>query len=354
MRIYKPLFLLLLLIPYATFSSSPKRVLVRNELNIKDNNEGFYKSVSDIIVYNDFIFLSDFSSSQVLKFSYLHNADFLGFLGRKGQGPGDIQKPIKLSADKNTIAIRDQLGVSFFNIQGKYLNSFRLYEPVSGSLLWNGLYYCLSIGSNNPDLIDVYDLAGQHKYSFGKKTISASPGMGSSDPFYELLFYDGDLLSDGDHLFYANKRTGMLYKYSFKGDLISETSIAPFFGNNGIEKVKWNKNNLFNNADLDKFKAGAIRPKNIYLHAVLDNKTIYFLSDQHNVLTNKPTFQVDIKAVSTANVALTDTFQASLEVGEWFDAFSAKFIRNKLVFLLSIRFKGDLTLYEYYPTEKTN
>jgi hypothetical protein len=328
--------------------------LERKKLIFEYKKEGFYKAVTDLQVYKNYLFIVDFQYNQVLEYKHKDSAEFIRLIGKKGQGPGDIQKPFSISIDNDIISIIDQTAVSFFDLNGIYINKFRLFSNFIDSIFINKLFFHLNTNPKNDNLIEVYTIDGKRIMTFGKKYLKLNYKVRKGLPaaLIERTIYDGELLSDGNFIYYINRRFGTLHKYSLSGKMILQKDLLSLFGENEKRKADKNRNLFLENEYVLTKENRSIRRYDIFLEAKLLGDKIYFLLDQHNILKNKPKFSIEIISINKGNFNVISKYQTPLLKGEWIRNFTVKMEEGMLIFLVDISSKEEgVNIYEFRPTE---
>jgi len=328
--------------------------LVKNELSIDFNDVGFYKSISGLYCYKDMLFIIDFKGGKVLKFNYKNQLSFEKIIGNKGLGPGDIQKPISISIDRDIIAIKDQGSVSFFNIDGSYISKFRIFSSYMSMWLLNKRLYNLVSNPKSSHLFEVFCLDGNRIMTFGEEYLEIAYEIKKGLPFPLLKreLYDGDIFLDQNYIYYINKNFGILRKYNHSGDLILEESLIDLFGKNASNKVRHNKKEFLEKEYVLSKQNPKIGIKNIYLKARFVNDKFYFLLDQHNSLENRPIFQIKILCIEKNNLKLQSVYNYDLQDKEWLSCFAVKMMDEIPIFILDIKTQEGIELYEFRPAFK--
>lgn len=167
------LFLLINLRPSIGYQD--KIDLERTELQLIYKNEGFYETISDIKVHGDHLFIVDNRRHQLLKFLLNGNRlEFVTFIGRPGQGPGDLEFPIETSIWQGTIAVKDQVGISFFGNAGIFKHKFRIFSPRISFLFVNNNIYYATANPKKSTLIEAYSSEGSFYLLLGKSSLMST------------------------------------------------------------------------------------------------------------------------------------------------------------------------------------
>ena len=110
---------------------------------------------------------------------YDKNGKYIRTIGRKGQGPGDLMRPmaVRIGKDKR-IFVQDNLNhrISIFKPNGKFDHSFKYRQvagenleiDLSGNVLLNHSLFGLPKGQTIPPIVTVYNLKGNIEKQFGK------------------------------------------------------------------------------------------------------------------------------------------------------------------------------------------
>lgn len=311
------LFILLLLLGSTSFISGDQGDLIRTELIIENKDETYFKSIADLEVYKDFLFILDNDYARVLQFIIDNNKlKFIRSYGRFGQGPGDIERPMEISIWNDILSVKDQLGISFFDLNGSFMKRFRLFSPMLSFLFRdNRIYYATSNPQKN-DLIEVYSTEGKRLFTFAEKEnffkINYNIHKGMRPVTTELTIFDCILLSDEEFIYCMNRRFGTITKFTISGEKISATNIIPQLGKN--EQSKANENTtlfLKKGYDLSAAK-GEIPEYYIFRDAKIINNYIYILVDSHNILSKRLTSIVEIKKIDKQNLKVVSTHKSVL------------------------------------------
>ncbi len=95
-----------------------------------DENYMFYRVRDIALDSNDNIFIIDSGNSRIQKFD--SKGQFLQTIGRKGQGPGEFERPRRLFIDsQNNIYVRDRDQIKIHDSQGKFRKSIAINGSVS-------------------------------------------------------------------------------------------------------------------------------------------------------------------------------------------------------------------------------
>jgi len=100
--------------------------------------------------------------------------NFIKKFGRKGQGPGDLSRPTKITVFNNNLLVYDSSNYRFqvFTLDGEFIKAYRAFSLSEfGAKMWitkNGNYYVSTEGYNSENLIIQRSLNGKIKGRYGK------------------------------------------------------------------------------------------------------------------------------------------------------------------------------------------
>jgi hypothetical protein len=295
--------------------------LNKTELIIDKKEQAFIKTIADIAVYKDYLFVVDNALHCVIQFAIKdRELKYVRTIGKRGQGPGDLEHPTEISVSENTIAVRDQSGVSFFDLDGNYKNRFRLFSRTLSFVFVNNQVYCVTPNPYEANLIEVYSMAGKRIFTFGSKDSLFShnyrqPSMRDS-AVQEMILFDCKLRSDGRSIYYISRRFGTLIKFSLSGDKLSQTDISLLYGENEKSKVKENKRLFLDNV-FDIYAAKGMIPDDfIFRDFRVEEENIYLLSDLWDFLKKKFNSSMEIKALDKTRFQVAHNYGLQLEEDE--------------------------------------
>lgn len=148
---------------------------------------------------------------------------FLAATGRPGNGPGEFQSPLALSAAGPTVSVLDVLNlrISSFNFN---VNRFTRVGETSYSLLASGMcllnHKAYLLGYHSGRIVQLLDAGGQVKTSFGEP-------FRKGDRMFEELTSQGEIVCDSvsQSVYIAAISTAVARRYTADGKLIWQTSI---------------------------------------------------------------------------------------------------------------------------------
>jgi hypothetical protein len=348
MKLKKVIYLVIILFIKSIICFGNQIQLEKRKLVIDHKDEGFFKTVTEFELYKDYIFIADFRSNNVLEFKYNSNkAEFVRFIGKKGQGPGDIQRPLCISVDADIVSIADQESISFFDIDGNFISKFRHLSNVLDILLIKKSVYVFNI-SDQDDLIDVFSIKGKKLKSFSKKYLNLNYKIKKTpQSIIERTIYSGPIISDGMYIFTLNRKFAVLQKYSLEGKLIIQKDLIPVFGMYEKNLVEKNTGLFLKNEFV--IQRGKGIPHNwIFEDAKIENNNLFIFSA---IWIGKNRFKLEIRSINAKDFKLKSIYQLNLNTGEFIRKFDVTTVREKPLFMAVISSEQGVDLYEIFPTE---
>jgi len=308
--------------------------LKRKLIEIDEKDEGFFTAIADWDIYKDYLFLVDNPLHHVLRFKIKENkVEFLGIIGRYGRNPGELELPISAVTWNDTIAIKDEFGISFFDINGKYKKRFRYFSPCISLLFINDNIYTARSNPLQSDLIEVHSMDGKELFSFGKKFIDLdySFKMFSSPYLYDYFVFDGLLISDGRYIYYISRRFGKLIKFTLSGETVLEKNITSFFGKDGRMKEQENTR-LFLKKEFGLEKMVGVPQYYIFRDAKVNGRNIYLLNDANNFSKKEKNSYIEIICIDKNSFKVVSIYRSPLLKEEYIDYLAVMDSQNGPVF----------------------
>jgi hypothetical protein len=328
--------------------------LAKIDLRIEEKEGALFRNAAEMALYDGHIFIVDNVDHRMLDFLVKNNElRFQRSIGRHGQGPGDLELPIRISIWNGTIAVQDQAGISFFNLAGNFENRFRFFSGGISLLYSNDLIYCATANPARPDLIDVYSKEGKRLLSFCPKTevinFRYDSVRGMRPVTVEMVIFNGLLLSDDNAVYYLNRRFGTITKFSLSGEKLASGTISPIFGKDGLAKEKENEK-LFIKGDFDSFIKNRLIPDYyLFRSARIIGNSIFLLKDQWNFEEKKRDTVLEIMEIDKNKLELLSTYKGTLSETERYLSFDAMVVNAKPdFFVLSIADQG-YRVSRYFP-----
>jgi len=163
------------------------------------------------------VYITDEKEHRIAKFDY--KGTFIKYLGRRGQGPGDLSVPLFLHIDKDDILIVGETGNMRFQLldaEGTYLSSIKMYK---GFHSWttgeNGEIYTIpSYSPAGKSLIEVINRQGDLIREFGEPLKFKYSGS---------IYNMAEIARSKDgRLYVAFRHMDIIRKYDQQGNLLKE------------------------------------------------------------------------------------------------------------------------------------
>jgi hypothetical protein len=178
-RIYKILVLILIVQVMTTcsYKNSHKyeNIKLENTLTLgeseEDINKFFIFPISVVADKNGNIYICDTNAIEVKKFD--KNGKFLWSLNKRGQGPGEFNRPMDIALDKiGNIYVSDQNNrkIEIFSEEGKYKGGFKTETgaPLEIAVNSKGFIYIELLRSTNENILHKLNSKGELVSSFVK------------------------------------------------------------------------------------------------------------------------------------------------------------------------------------------
>lgn len=330
--------------------------LTRSEIVIDFKDEGYYKTIPFIALSGDSFFICDNFTHRILEYSLNGNKlEFIRAIGRPGQGPGDLMRPLDISVFGDLLAVHDEHGISFFGTDGVFKRKFPLLSKSVTTLFAEGVVFSVNYDSRNEDVIQAYNEAGETLNSFPKKAslypLRPEIHRGLSPDSLERIIFEGALLSSEGHLFYLNKRFGDILRSDPSGANITAWNFASLLSK--VEKAKAEENRrMFLDEGFDLDKNQRMIPHNyLFEDAQIWKGRLYLLLENYDFLEKKARPYTEIVEIDPASRTVINTYRT--EAAARFES-AHNFVivsRDEVpVFLMTIRVPGeDSRLWLFRP-----
>jgi hypothetical protein len=265
----------------------------------------YFKMPSDIVAFEDTIYITDNFKHKLLVYDLSSDLHFSKVIGQPGQGPGDLNLPIELSIWENMIAVKDQIGFSFFTFDGQFISKFRSFGPWVSFVYLKDEIFNINIKPNSSHLISVYSMEGKKIAKIGNKYLAVNWRVNNNlhQHLAEKILYAGKLLSDGEFVYYINMNFGNVIKFSVDGKVIKEGDISPNFGEMGKFIKTKNEERLKNGI---KIINKSIPVYNIFKDAYIHKNKIYFFG--HDIRTPERTPEINkYREVNDSYITVIDS-----------------------------------------------
>jgi hypothetical protein len=334
--------------------------LERNEIAIDFKEEGYYRSIPFIALHRDLFFITDNFSHRVLEYRFGGNKlEFLRALGRPGQGPGDLMRPMDISIVADILAVKDESGISFFDLNGVFKNKFQLLSRAETMLFTGKEVHTTTYDAAKPDLIQVYSREGEALRSFQKKKalypIRYEIHKGLSPDQLERIVFEGLLRSDGQSVYFLSKRFGSMLRYGPDGNKTGDWELSEILGINEKAKAERNRQ-MFLEEGFDLEKNKRMIPHNyLFEDAHIVGGRLYLLLENYDLLEKKVKSVIEFTEIDLSTMAIVCTFKADAQA-KWESAATFVFIGDEAnpVFLTAVRRPGeDEKICIFRPRENT-
>jgi len=230
--------------------------LSRKVYNLPTDNVS-YKYGVDIEILENNVFVLENRSHRLFKYAVNDEIKFVKTIGQRGKGPSDLFLPMELSLWNNTLAVKDEVGVSFFDKNGKFLEKFRLFSPRISFVYANDKIFMAAANPESDYLISMYNRKGKSLINFGKKFLDLKPIVNKRFNHFlaERYFFSGKLLSDGTFVYYLSSKFGKIIKYNTKGQVAMEGEFSSALGDKGKRIVSINNEMAKSGVKMDRDNA---------------------------------------------------------------------------------------------------
>lgn len=204
-------------------------------------------------------------------------------IGKGGEGPGELQYPALLSVWEDRLAVRDQRGFSFFDLNGDFKSRFRIYSYVNSFVYVEGKIFTVLVAPRKEFYGYIFNERGEMRGEYGRKFFfSDKPSRIQEAYDSERYFSDGRLLSDGQYIYYLNARFGRVVKFDLEGNQVADKEL-----NTGVNDriiIKKNRDLLesgrkYREYSTAKFEGKARDTYGVFLDAALVGEHIYLYGE---------------------------------------------------------------------------
>jgi len=209
---------------------------------------------------------------QHVLFKFDKNGNFIKKIGRKGQGPGELQYPFLISLGEKNIYISDNFGISIFDTKGRYINRFRAFRVRRAMAIFKDKV--LLSESNSKNLITMYDQSGKMLNSFGDIYKVNHPLLNEGGRYklnVDLILNWGEIVCSDKYIYFISSLFGDIYKFDKNGNLIKKKEIED------ISFLEKNKKYYFSNSTINKSKNKGLPLRAYFNDAICFENKIYLL-----------------------------------------------------------------------------
>jgi hypothetical protein len=192
------------------------------ELEGDDENYQLYQP-SDVVRDSDGnIYILELGNARIQKFD--ENGRYLKTIGRKGQGPGEIQQALKMEKDAaDNLYVYDlgNMRIQIFSAEGEDLGSHRFTKPGSFFRLRSDNSYAVPYlvfepGNKQPKRVGVFEISGNELFGFGEVTDQDDDPI--RNRMKNTIFFDIDA---GDNTYLTYSVLNKIEKYGPAGTLLT-------------------------------------------------------------------------------------------------------------------------------------
>jgi len=168
------------------------------------------------------VYVLDNNYGKIFKMSA--EGKFVREIGRRGQGPGDLYWPIYMEIKGDCLFVADNLGVSIFSLDGRFIQKFRLFKGKEGIAPYQDKVAVFEIGKNS--LFTLYQADGKRLLEFGQKyQVDYKIFKGYSDRDVDSMIHRGKLVTDQESFYYLCYGLGEISKYDKEGKLVKKVKL---------------------------------------------------------------------------------------------------------------------------------
>ena len=333
------------------YSSNTNWVVKKNEFRFGADEDG-YTAICDLELYEDkIIMVENFTGNRLLKFT--KNGDLVKSMGKRGKEPGEFSNPIEMSIWENEIAVKDDAGLTIYNVDGSFIRHFNPFVSIVSFVYTNDKIYILTAVPDKESLIDVFSPEGDFVNEMGEGLFKLDySNYKSMSPIRaKSSIYSGTLLSDGESLYYLNSKFGNVLVFSLTGEKIAEYNMASALGEDGQKIVQANKRRWFEEGiDLKKTK-GRIPAGTLFHDACLSGDKIYLLRWKPINLEEGYKTENDITVLDVNTMQAIDFYKVKKADDEIVLALFVEDDENKPVFHFTMGVKDKASIYAEYRRE---
>lgn len=242
----------------------------------------YFKPLVDMEIHNNKLYALENFGHRLIIFDIDEEIRLDKVVSQSGQGPGDLNLPISLSIDQNEIAVKDSYGFSFFDVEGRFISKFRAYTQKSNFIFRRNAIYWINFSPDDNHLIEIYSKQGERLSTFGNKYLKLNFDLFDSNRlgpyFIEDQVYSGNLMTDGEYIYFINSFFGRVDIFNYSGESIKNLYITDLFGDLGTMTISENTKLWLKNGFTIKSN-GVVYTYMLFLDAYLSGNTIYLLKN---------------------------------------------------------------------------
>jgi hypothetical protein len=308
--------------------------------------------ITDIEILNHKIYaVENNPQRRILVFS--EDGQYLKAISKEGYNEGELKFPILISAWNKEIAVHGDSVFSFFKEDGTYLRRFNAFIQAISFVYVQDKTYMIGANRESKNLIEVFTKDGDYVTGFGEKFIKIDYSLfpkAKNHPWgMELFVYRGNLLTDGENLYYLNSTFGKALKYSLGGERLVEKDIVSLFGVGGWEVLKENER---------QYLRKEIEPSAIFdmfMDAYLCGNRIYMLEQERvtpDEYASGKKAETVIKILDKRNFDLLEEWKVRKNENESLSYFATEEINGEPIFYFTQFIKDKPRTIAEYRLEK--
>jgi len=236
-------FLIILLLFFISYHlCQAQLILKRFDYYPKEENDIYFRNVSDLTINGDNLIAVINSDHTVLMFSVKEGIKFIKKIGGQGQAPGEFNLPISAASYDEKIAIKDSQGLSIFNKDGEFIKRYTKYFRGKNIIYKGDKVFHMNFDPENLHVINVSSLEGELLSEFGTKFVLDPSKLKGANPIGALeTVHQGKLIFDGQYIFYLNAIFGKIFKFTPEGKELLKSDLVELVGQSGKTAQKKNE-----------------------------------------------------------------------------------------------------------------
>jgi outer membrane protein assembly factor BamB len=280
------------------------------------------------------LFTADNQSHSIYEIS--NTGDLLISNEKHGQGPGDLNSPMKIDFSGDDLFVVDFNGLSIFGQKLVFKNRIRMFKDVYSIAASDKLIYMVE--GQSPCLITAYDHSGKEINSFGDRyniDFSKNEDL-RTNRILDVIYHLGNLVYGQHKIYFISQMLGDIFAYSEDGQLIKKGEF------HGEERIAHNKKILLSSGIPDLKTIGL--NSRFFGDAQWSNGSIYALVFQMNKNSSE-IWEIDGESLKVKTIFEFKTNNSTFNTGSL-----AVIAEDKLlVFFVSFRNResGDVEIAKY-------
>lgn len=336
-------------------ASSKTITIERKSVYPNKFDDYYFKPLVDMEIHNNKLYAVENFGHRLIIFDLNGEIQLDKVVSQSGQGPGDLNLPISLSVDQDEIAVKDSYGFSFFDVEGNFINKFRAYTQKSNFIFRRNNIYWVNFSPDDNHLIEIYSKQGERLSTFGNKYLKLNFDLFDSNRlgpyFIEDNVYSGNLMTDGEYIYFINSFFGRVDIFNYSGERIKNSYITDLFGDLGTKTIGENTKLWLTDGFTIK-RDGIVYTYMLFLDAYLTGNTIYLLKNYWPPKADSGDDKVSILAIDKSTFILIKEYSFPRDKDDSISTCFAVLERDNIpTFFIFIRtLDGDI-IAEY--SEKT-